>query len=99
MAYRDIDYEEIGVAEEAPRRVHGQIIPPDKFLKLIENPRAIGESLNLSDTQARNLVSLVSGMGAAGGTKYLGPHLGSEISAALGGFLGAFISRKIFGGR
>ena len=86
-------------AEELASRQIGGDNPTQALMRLMENPSALGQQLNLSEEQALNVRSLISGMGSAAAVKYLSAHFGTELSAAFGGFAAAFISKKLFGGR
>ena len=69
------------------------------LIKLFENPSQLQKVFNLNEEQVVNVKALVSGAGSAAAVKYLSKHFGSELSAALGGFVSAYLSRKLFGGR
>jgi len=86
-------------AEELASRNIGRNNPTQSLLKLMENPSALGQQLNLNEEQVRNVKSVISGMGSAAAVKYLSAAFGSELAAAFGGFTAAFLSKKLFGGR
>ena len=64
---------------------------------LIKNPSALTQQFNLSPSQARNVASLITGGGAGLARKYLTDFVGAEMAGAIGGFLGAYVSRKLVG--
>jgi len=66
-------------------------------VKLLANPSQIKGLLQLNDEQATNIKAIISGAGAAFFNKHFGKSIGDEFSAAAGGFLAAWISKKILG--
>lgn len=63
----------------------------------IQNPRGVASQLNLTEAQALNVRSLITGAGAAAAEKYLSRAIGAELAGAIGGGLGAWIARKMIG--
>ena len=71
----------------------------DLVTSLLSNPQQLISSLNLTSKQAENIGSIVAGSGAGLGYKFLSQHIGGELASAVGGFLGAYISKKVLGGK
>ena len=65
--------------------------------QFMQNPRGVASSLNLTEAQALNVRSLITGAGAAAAEKYLSRSIGAELAGALGGLAGAWIARKMIG--
>jgi hypothetical protein len=63
--------------------------------EFIANPSGLAGALGLTSKQAENIASIVAGAGAGAGYKYLSKFIGGELAAALGGFLGAYVSGKL----
>ena len=70
---------------------------PDMITSLISNPERLISSLNLTEKQAENIASILAGSGAGLGYKFLSRAIGGELAGAVGGFLGAYISKRIVG--
>ena len=65
--------------------------------QFMQNPRGVASQLNLTEAQALNVRSLITGAGSAAAVKYLGKHLGDEVAGGLGGFAAAWIAKKMIG--
>lgn len=70
-----------------------------ELTKFLENPSQLKEMFNLSEGQALNVRSLISGAGSAAAVKYLSRHIGSELAAGVGGFVAAYIAKRMLGGK
>ena len=70
-----------------------------QLLDIIQNPNALAERFNLSQEQAGNVKSLITGASAGLAHKYLSGLFGDEIAGAIGGYLGGYISRRLIGKR
>ena len=82
------------------QRSDEEIIVPqnqDVLQRIIENPAALLGTLDLTESQAENIASVIAGSGAGLGYKYLNKIFGSEISAMIGAGIGAYIARKMTG--
>ena len=75
----------IGIEEE----------PTDLIANLLSNPGQLMNSLDLTPTQAENIASILTGGVAGLGYKFLAKHIGSELAGAVGGYLGAYVSRRV----
>jgi len=64
---------------------------------VIQNPEKLAELLNLTEEQANNIRSLITGAGAGLSSKFLATALGEEIAGALGGFIGGFVAKRVIG--
>ena len=69
------------------------------LVTLLSNPQELVNQLGLTRKQAINVKSVVAGAGASAGYKLLSQYIGGELASAVGGFLGAYISRRIIGGK
>ncbi len=67
----------------------------DIIVQLASNPSALIASLGLTETQAKNVASIIAGTGAGLGYKYLSNTVGDEIAGAIGGLLGAYLAKKV----
>jgi len=68
---------------------------PDLITSLITNPERLMSSFNLSRAQANNIRSLLVGGGTGAVYRYLSQHLGGEVAGIIGGFLSAWVARRI----
>ena len=68
-----------------------------QLLYLLSNPDQIIKSLNLTSAQAANIRSLIVGSGTGFIHRWLSSQLGDEISGAVGGFISAYIAKRIVG--
>lgn len=59
------------------------------------NPQQLISNLNLTPEQAENVRALITGAGAGGGYKFLSKYLGDEVAGAIGGFLGAYVAKRV----
>ena len=62
---------------------------------ILGNPGALKQMFGLSDVQAKNVRAIISGSGSGLALKYLGDLLGEELAAGLGGFLSAYLAKRI----
>ena len=67
--------------------------------QIIQNPGQLANILNLNEKQATNVVSVLAAGGAGLSHKFLSEHIGDELAAAVGGFLGAYIGKRLIGGK
>ena len=67
------------------------------LVSLLSNPRKLIGSFNLTESQAENVASIITGGAAGLGRKYLTRYIGPELAGAVSGFLGAVISKKVVG--
>ena len=67
------------------------------LISMLSNPQQLVSQLGLTSKQAENVKSLVAGAGAGAGYKLLSNIIGGELAAAAGGFLGAYVSRRLLG--
>ena len=67
--------------------------------RIIENPDRLKAIFHLSEEQTLNVRSVLAGAGTAAAVKYLSSAFGTELSAAIGGFLSGFIAKQLFGGK
>lgn len=67
----------------------------DILINALSNPSDFINGLGLTDAQAKNLIALMTGGGAALSVKYLGDAFGEEIAGALGALLGAYGAKKV----
>ena len=67
-----------------------------QILEILQNPTQLASMLNLTEKQASNIVSIMAGGGAGLSHKFLSEHIGDELAAAVGGFIGAYIGKRIF---
>lgn len=88
--------EKIGQLQDEIIRLGGGNVPTEALMKLLQNPRALKQKLNLTEKQAENIRSIIAGTGAAAANKYLGKLIGADLASAVGGFLGSYLSRRIF---
>ena len=65
---------------------------------ILQNPDALIKSLDLTPEQAKNVRSIIVGSGTGLAYKALSGYVGGEIAGAIGGFLSAYVSKKITGG-
>ena len=91
-----------GVYQVRPEDV--EILPPENkssrvdsaaLAKLISNPGALRGMFSLTEVQALNVASLLTGAGAGLGRKYLTSTLGPVLSGAIGGALAGWLSGQI----
>lgn len=71
----------------------------DILVRVMQNPDKLADMLGLNENQAENIRSLIVGAGTGGIHKLMNKHLGSEVSAMLGGFISGYVARKILGGK
>ena len=64
--------------------------------KLFKNPSQLQRMFNLDERQVRNVKSVASGFGSGMANKYLGKAFGDELASAMGGFIAAYIARRVF---
>ena len=69
----------------------------DIITRALQNPEQLAEMLNLDEAQARNVKSIITGAGAGLSSKFLSSTFGDEIAGAFGGFLGAYVARRLIG--
>lgn len=67
----------------------------DVIYQLVSNPKKLIGSLGLTPQQAENITSIISGAGAGAAHKYLARHIGDELAAAAGGFLAAYLAKRV----
>ncbi len=67
----------------------------DILMSIVSNPSAFVETLGLTEAQAKNLASVITGSGSAFGYKYLSDAFGPEIAGAIGGFVGGYVAKKV----
>ena len=67
------------------------------LMSLLSNPQKLIGSLNLTEKQADNIASVLTGGIAGAGRKWLTRYLGAELAGAVSGFLGGYISKKVIG--
>ena len=85
------------IGRQSIQPIEQSVEQQDILVNLLQNPQELMGALSLTEEQARNVSALISGAGAGAAYKYLSKHIGGELAAALGGFLGAVIARKIQG--
>ena len=68
----------------------------DMISQLVSNPKQLIGSLGLTETQAENVAAILTAGGAGAAYKYLSRHIGPELAGAVGGFLGAYIAKRLF---
>jgi len=81
---------DLGQEEEIGRQGGGP-------LANLTNPGELLNALDLSIQQKRNVKSLIVGSGTGAIHQILEEHLGTEISAAIGGLVSGFLARKLMG--
>ena len=69
----------------------------DPISQYLSNPKQLSQLFNLTEKQAENICSAITGGGAAAGHKLLARYFGAEFAGAIGGFFGGYISRKVVG--
>ena len=69
------------------------------LINALSNPQELMSQLGLTTKQLENVKSIVAGAGAGAGHKLLSRYIGGDLAAAVGGFLGSYISRNLFGGK
>ena len=62
---------------------------------ILGNPGALKQMFGLTDVQAKNVRAFISGGGSGLALKYLGDLLGEELAAGFGGFLSAYLAKRI----
>ena len=72
-----------------------QITQNTSLAKLMQNPAQLASALNLTEKQAENVRSIITGSGAGLASKFLARTFGDEIAGAIGGFLGGYVSKRI----
>lgn len=68
--------------------------PPSNFEEIFESGQ-LSQALNLTETQAENVRSLIVGAGTSGIHRVLRKHFGDEISGMIGGLLSGYVAKKI----
>lgn len=66
--------------------------------EISQNPLQLMESLNLDAKQAQNVKSIITGGGAGLIHRWLSPHIGDELAGGVGGFLSAYLAKRVIGG-
>ena len=69
----------------------------DLISQLVSNPKQLISSLGLTETQAENVAAIITAGSAGAAYKYLSRHIGSELAGAIGGFLGAYVAKRLIG--
>jgi len=69
----------------------------DIIIRLLSNPKGLANSLGLTEKQAKNIASIITGGGAGLGHQLLADAIGPELAGAIGGFLGGYVSKKVVG--
>lgn len=69
----------------------------DSISQYLSNPKQLSQLFSLTEKQAENVCSLITGGSSAFAYKLLARHLGSELSGAIGGFLGGYLSKRVIG--
>ena len=67
----------------------------DLISELVSNPKQLIGSLGLTEAQADNVAALITAGGAGAAYKYLSRHIGPELAGAVGGFLGAYLAKRL----
>ena len=75
----------------------GPMQEQDIIVRIMQNPSQLQDLLNVSDEQAGNISSAITGIGAGLAAKYLGKHCGGAVAGGFGGFLAGMIAEKIIG--
>lgn len=106
VSFYTVEPEEVSTREERIQELEKEILSlkgggsgmsSKALMQMLENPRALGDKFGLNEQQAVNVSSIITGVGAGMGRKYLTKMIGAELSGAVGGFLGALVSKKLFG--
>lgn len=99
MPYVTEDGNEVYTADEIKAEEVAQQGSPstNAILSLARNPGQIQSAFNLTETQTRNVKSLLIGATTGGSVKYLGRHIGDEVAAIIGAGGAALLAKKIFG--
>ena len=84
--------QELSELESAPSN-----FDPRSLMQIIQNPASLTKYMSLSDKQALNAASFLTGGGAGAFRKVMTQYLGAELSGAIGGFISGYISKKMFG--
>lgn len=87
---------DIGSSEAQP--IQGAKQPFD-ISQFIQNPSALASTLGLSTAQAKNVQSLITGAGAGLAHKFLSGMIGDELAGAVGGYLGAYVAKRVIKGQ
>ena len=69
----------------------------DLISELVSNPKQLIGSLGLTESQAENVAAIITAGGAGAAYKYLSKHIGPELAGAVGGFLGAYVAKRLIG--
>lgn len=91
---RTRDSFDIGTPSERSQAIVSQ---EDIIGKLLANPQGLVGALGLNEKQALNISSIITGGVAGAGRKWLTEYIGAELAGAVGGFVGAYVSKKITG--
>lgn len=66
--------------------------------EIAQNPLQLIESLDLDAKQTKNVKSIITGGGAGLIHQWLSPHIGDELAGGVGGFLAAYLAKRVIGG-
>lgn len=89
---------EVGSNIESPSGAGNPLKPTGMFMELLNNPSVLSKNLHLTQKQADNIASVLTGGGAAMGYKYLSKLFGPEIASAMGAALAAHVVKRLVKG-
>ena len=97
----DVEYispkQRIKDLKEELAQLEGGWNPNKALTQFVQNPGKLAEMFHLSPEQSLNVSSLITGAASAASRKYLTALFGAELAGAIGGFAGAYLSRRVIG--